>query len=317
VRSRQRRAARRPCTPVGNALLLSSTRDEQLVERARRGDRAASRLLVERHLPLVRHLASDYADLGLPFDDLVQEGSIGLLDAIDRFDPKRGAAFSTFAYWCIRKTITHALTNKGHLIRVPKRLLERRHLVAVASSKLAPANGHEPSSSELAAATGLEPEAVTEALQVPLTVTSLDQVIGDEGLTQAMLLADPTARDPADEALTHELKEVVAEAVAHLPADEQVVVRRHYGLEGEPERLAEIADELGYTSQKTRAIKDRALFHLARALKPASLPLGATKRVASTVRFRTATGTRVGAFLALLLAKASSLLEHADVSPPL
>jgi RNA polymerase primary sigma factor len=262
-------------------------------------------------------VASNYVNLGLPFDDLVQEGSIGLLDAIERFDPRRGAAFSTFAYWCIRKTITHALTEKGHVVRPPKRLLERRHLVAVTSSRFSPENGHEPSTSELAAETGLATEEVAEALKVPLTVASLDEVVGDEGLTRAALLSDATARDPADEAVAHELRDMLADAVAKLPHDEQVVVRRHYGLEGQAQALTAIADDLGYSPQKTRAIKDRALFHLARALQPiVKAPLGAAKRVATASRSRSMI-SRAGALIAVLVTKASSLLEHGDVTPPL
>ena len=287
------------------------------MERARRGDCAATRLLVERHLPLVRCLASNYGDLGLPFDDLVQEGSIGLLEAIERFDPNRGAAFSTFAYWCIRKTITHALTEKGHVVRLPKRLLERRHMVAAASSRLAAINGHEPSAAEVAAATGLAAAAVADALQAPMTVASLDEVVGEEGMTRAALLEDLNTRDPADEAATHELQGLVADAVAQLPADEQAVIRRYYGLDGEPRPLSDIAVEFGFSPQKTRAIKDRALFHLARALKPASASLGAARRAASVVRGRAATISRVGAIVALLLERAASFLEHGDVSPPL
>jgi len=262
-------------------------------------------------------VASNYVGLGLPFEDLVQEGSIGLLDAIERFDPRRGAAFSTFAYWCIRKTITHALTEKGHVVRPPKRLLERRHLVAVASSRFSPANDHEPSMSELAAETGLAAEEVAEALEAPLTVASLDEVVGDDGLTRAALLSDPTARDPADEAVAHELRDMLADAVAKLPDDEQVVVRRHYGLEGQAQALADIADDLGYSPQKTRAIKDRALFHLARALRPVvKTPLGAARRAASAGPYRSMI-SRAGALIVVWIAKVSSLLEHGDVSPPL
>jgi RNA polymerase primary sigma factor len=302
--------------PAGGAL-LPSTRDEELVERARAGDRASSRLIVERHLPLVRRVASNYVNLGLPFNDLVQEGSIGLLEAIERFDPRRGAAFSTFAYWCIRKTITHALTEKGHVVRPPKRLLERRHLVAVTSSRFSPVNGHEPSMLELAAETGLGADEVAEALEVPLTVASLDEVIGDEGLARVALLSDATARDPVDEVAAHELRDMLADAMAKLPHDEQVVVRRHYGLDAQAQSLTEIADDLGYSPQKTRAIKDRALFHLARTLQPiVKAPLAAAKRVASGGRSRSMI-TRAGALIALLATKASSLLVHGDVTPPL
>jgi RNA polymerase primary sigma factor len=300
---------------------LLHTRDEQLVARARQGDRAAQRLLVERHLPLVRAIASRYRDLGLPFDDLVQEGSIGLLEGIDRFDPRRGSAFSTFAYWRVRGAISRALTRNGHLLRLPKQVIERRHTVFATSARLATGNGHEPSAAEIAAATGLSTSAVVEALEAPTAIASLDKQAADGGTTLEALVEDPVARDPADEALVQETEQLVSDAVAQLPPRRRFVIRRHFGLDCKAQSLTEIAAELELSAQKTRAIKDRALHDLARVLKPRSPERAAGAapgRIGSALRRRGALLPRVLPVIAAVVAKASALLvDRGGLDPPL
>ena len=125
---------------------------ERLAARARRGDHVARTELVEEHMGLVRSVAFRYRDLGLPMEDLVQEGAIGLLTAIDDYDSSRGASFSTYAFWRVRAAVTHALTAHGQLLRLPRPVLERRRHVIQARERLAAA-GHEPSLTELAKAT--------------------------------------------------------------------------------------------------------------------------------------------------------------------
>lgn len=283
--------------------------DEQLAERAQRGDRAAGRLLVERHLPLVRRLAARYRNLGLPYDDLVQEGSIGLLDAVDRFDRTRGAAFPTFAYWCIRRSLTHALTQRGHLVRLPKRLIERRTSVAAAARRLGCRNGREPSIQEIAEEMGLAAAEVRGVIEAPISIASLDEPVAKAGAPLGSLVVDESACDPAEEAVAHELRDIVTAAVAELPENEQTVVRRHFGLDGAAEPLNDIATACGVSPQKTRAIKDRALFHLARSLRP---PTGAAR---STARRTSTRALQIGPLVALLVSKVAALLEHADLPP--
>lgn len=284
--------------------------DEQLAGRAQRGDRAASRLLVERHLPLVRRLACRYRNLGLPYDDLVQEGSLGLLDAIERFDRTRGAAFRTFAYWCVRKQLTHALSEKGHLLRLPKRVLERRTVVGAAAATLSARSGHEASVAELVEETGLPAADIREAVNAPVAIASLDELAGDGDLPLSAFVADEAARDPADEAVAHEGHEMICAAIAELPPSEQLVVRRHFGLDGASAPLNEIAAEIGVSPQKTRAIKDRALFRLARSLRPAAVGAARSKRRVSSLALQ------VGPLAAVLASKVATLLEHGDLQPP-
>lgn len=260
---------------------------------------------------LVRRLASRYRNLGLPYEDLVQEGSLGLLDAIERFDRTRGAAFPTFAYWCARKQLTHALTEKGHLLRLPKRLVERRTVIGAAAANLSARNGHEASVTELVDETGLPAADVREAIHAPTALASLDELVGEGDLPVSAFVADEAARDPADEAVAHEAHEMISAAIAELPANEQLVVRRHFGLDGAAESLNEIAAEVGVSPQKTRVIKDRALFHLARSLGPAAVAAARSKRRVSSLALQ------IGPLAAVLASKIAALLEHGDVQPPL
>lgn len=247
----------------------------------------------------------------MPYDDLVQEGSIGLLDAVDRFDRSRGAAFPTFAYWCIRKAVTHALTERGHLVHLPKGLIERRTVVAAVSAGLASRNGREPTAEEIAEDTGLAVAEVREVLQAPMSVVSLDELVRGSDTPLAAVVEDDAAPDPADEVVAHELHDAITAAVADLPANERAVVRRHFGLDGVPEPLNEFAAAQGVSPQKARALKDRALFHLARSLRPPAGTVGRSGRRISSVALQ------IGPLVAALASKLAALFEHADVNPPL
>jgi RNA polymerase sigma factor (sigma-70 family) len=234
---------------------------ERLAARARRGDRDARRLLVEEHLPLVRSIALRYRDLGLPVEDLVQEGSIGLLQAIDSFDPGCGASFSTYAFWRVRGAITHALTERGRLLRIPRPVIQRRRAVSEAQRRLAAA-GRTPSVSELAVATGLSREEVEEALAAPLEVGSLDALEP----SAAAALVDPAA-DPESATIAAQRAHAVVRAVGRLGRRSREVVSRHFGIGQQPETLQRIAADLALSPSRTRALKDDALRELAVALE--------------------------------------------------
>lgn len=227
---------------------------ERLAARARRGDRAARAAVVEEHMGLVRSVAFHYRDLGLPLEDLVQEGAIGLLAAVDDYDPDRGASFSTYAYWRVRAAITHALTAHGNLVRVPRPLLERRREVAHAHERLL-AQGRRTSVAALAEETALTPVDVATALR-PIRVASLD----DD--------APGTAASPQTQLVDGEQAFAVRTAVRRLPRRKRAIVSRHFGLAGEPESLAAIAHDLALSPARTRALKDEALRDLAAALEP-------------------------------------------------
>jgi RNA polymerase primary sigma factor len=208
---------------------------------------------------LVRSVAFRYRDLGVPMDDLVQEGAIGLLTAVDQYEPSFGASFSTYAYWRIRAAVTHAVTAQATAVRIPRPLLERRRAVAMAQQRLAP--GRAPSVRELAAATSLSPEEVIEAL-APASVASLDD---DERPAVDGLATDPS-RGPEAQAIHREEIRAVCRGLRHLTPRKREIVKRHFGLAGSPATLDEIGGDLRLSPERTRALKDEALRELAAAV---------------------------------------------------
>jgi len=239
---------------------------ERLAARARRGDRVARTAIVEEHMGLVRSIAFRYRNLGVPVEDLVQEGAIGLLTAVDEYDPARGTSFSTYAFWRVRAAVTHAVTAHGSLVRIPRPLLERRRQVRAARDLLTK-TGHEPSVSELAAVTSLTGVAVAEAL-APSDVLSLDQPLADGTLLGDHLAGNDGAPDAR--AVSAQERRVLRVALQRLRPRKQAIVKRHYGIDGTPETLVAIASDLQLSPERTRALKDEALRELAADLTAAA-----------------------------------------------
>jgi RNA polymerase sigma factor (sigma-70 family) len=217
----------RPCRPAPPAI------DAKLVMSARAGDREARATLLERHLGVVRHQAARYRGLGLPMEDLVQEGAIGLLRAIDTYDPGRGASFATFARWPVRCAIRRAIVERGRTVRVPRRLLTLRRR---------PGEG--------IAATA-----------------SLDAPVDDTGTPLIALLPDPAAPDPVAETMRHEREGLLRDAIAHLPPRRRYVIEHHFGLSGAPQTLTDLATELHISRQRTQEIRTEGLTALAEELE--------------------------------------------------
>lgn len=213
---------------------------------------------------LARALAHRYRDLGLPVEDLVQEGAIGLLEAVDRFDPRSGATFSTYAFWRVRQSITHALTDQGRVLRLPKKIIERRRAIAGATALLANA-GRVPTTSEIADVTGLSAAEVAEALAAPTAVGSLDAV-REDGTPLEAAIADAAVPDPEAAALAHIEKSEVDRAVARLPDRQRLVISARFGFGREAQTLAEVGAALHVSPVRARAIERSALYGLATEL---------------------------------------------------
>jgi len=229
---------------------------------ARHGDPGARESLVADGLPTVRRIAAAYRDYGLPFEDLVQEGAIGLLAAIDRFDESRGSDFDAYARFQIRRAIRNALTDKARLIRLPKQIVERRRAIERAAARLRAAGVRAPSPDEIAAALGIPEHAVLEAQAAAAAAASLDQSVLPDGSPLETLIADETVPDPEAETAAHERARLVDDAVAALPSRQREVLSRHYGLGREAERITSVADSLHLSRQRTRAIERDALYAL-------------------------------------------------------
>ena len=213
---------------------------------------------------LVHAVAARYQQRGLPLDDLVQEGTVGLLRAIDLFDPARGYKFSTYAVWWIKQAIRHALATQVPLAHVPENVQQERAHLARQAHALHATLGHPPSRADLAAALGL-PRARVDALTAPLPApVPLDQTVGDaETTTLGDLLPDSAALRPDDVAEAQELAAAVRAALATLLPRERAILAARHGLDGEPPRtLQEIGHRLGLTRQAVQQAEVRALARL-------------------------------------------------------
>ena len=248
--------------------VLRVEEERALARRVADGDAEARDVLIEANLRLVVAMARRYQGLGLSFPDLVQEGTVGLIQAVDRFDWRRGRRFSTYAAWWIRQAIRRALTNDSRTIRLPSRLVAKQLATRRAAATLEAGLGRTATTDEIAAATGFDAAAIEGVEGVPLANASLNETVGnDDGGAQLLdLLADATALDPGDEAEETARAEAVRAAVAELRAREREIVESHFGLEGDPHTLEQIAHDLHLAPERVRQIEQHAFATLARRL---------------------------------------------------
>jgi len=248
--------------------LLRPDEERELARLASAGDRRARNRLIECNLRLVVSMARRYQGLGLAFPDLVQEGTVGLIQAVDRFDWRRGRRFSTYAAWWIRQSIRRALTNDSRTIRLPSRLVTKQLAARRAAARLEAALGRAPTVAEIAAVTGIDADAIELAERAPLATASLnDAVRGAEGPGQLLdIVADASARDPEEELEKAAQAESVRAAVARLRERERDIVTSHFGLEGESHTLEEIASDLHLAPERVRQIERHAFATLATKL---------------------------------------------------
>lgn len=248
--------------------VLRAEEERELARRIAAGDTEARDVLIESNLRLVVAMARRYQGLGLSFPDLVQEGTVGLIQAVDRFDSRRGRRFSTYAAWWIRQAIRRALTNDSRTIRLPSRLVAKQLATRRAAATLEAGLGRQATPDEIAAVTGFDAAAVAGVEGVPLANASLNETVGgDEGGAQLVdLLADATALDPFDEAEDAARAEAVRAAVHELRTREREIVESHFGLEGDPHTLEQIAQDLHLAPERVRQIEQHAFATLARRL---------------------------------------------------
>ncbi|HET8872353.1 MAG TPA: sigma-70 family RNA polymerase sigma factor, partial [Gaiellaceae bacterium] len=246
--------------------LLTAAEEVALAKRIERGDSAAKQRMIESNLRLVVSIAKGYRGLGVPFLDLIQEGTIGLNRAVEKFEWRRGFKFSTYATWWIRQSVQRAVANNAQVIRVPVHVVERRQKLARVAGRLEAQLGREPSLEELAEATGIPVQHVSEALGAAEASISLNQSVGgDEEGELGDLFADHEAADPLDEADELLQKEGIRRALEALPARERRVIELRFGFEGEQWTLEAIGAELSVTRERVRQLEAQGLARMHRA----------------------------------------------------
>lgn len=268
--------------------LLTKDEEMALAEGVKRGDRTALNELIESNLSFVVKVSSEYRNLGLPFEDLLNEGNIGLIEAAHRYDASKGTKFITYAIWWIRKSILKALSEHSNLVRVPNYQMKKVREIRDAEASLRRTLGRAPEREEISRRLSKSVVKIDQVLQFSMREVSLDDKVGkDRDKPISDYLVDPASSSPEDDLIHRESNSLVGEALSHLTEQERVVVSFRFGLQGGPPlTLKEIGEKMGISRERVRQIECQAKARLRK--------LFARKRMVHPVPRRAVAGRKAG-----------------------
>ena len=261
---------------IGQVKLLTPEEEIQLAARIKKGDKKAREHMIKANLRLVVKIARDYEGIGLPLLDLISEGNIGLMKAVERFDPKKGGKLSTYGSWWIKQSIKRALANQSKTIRLPVHLVDKISKMRRLAMKLQEELGREPTDEELADELGLTSARVQQMRMAAVRPASLDAPIGDDDSNNfSDVVQDENATSPYDNLEDKTVVNMLQDMVKHLDEREATILRFRYGLDGGTEKtLEEVGEKFGVTRERVRQIQNLALKKLRRMIEK----LESTKR---------------------------------------
>ena len=245
---------------IGSIPLLTPEQERELAKAYQEGDGEAGRRLAEANLRLVVNIAKRYAGHGISFLDIIQEGNLGLMKSIEKFNYEKGYKLSTYATWWIRQAISRAIADQSRTIRIPVHMVETINRIVRTSRKMTMELGREPSSEEIAKRLDMEESKVVEALRVAMEPVSLESPVGEEEDSHLMDFIEDKQMMPADAATLQILREEMAQAMSVLTEREQKVLRMRFGFDdGNPRTLEEVGREFQVTRERIRQIEGKAL----------------------------------------------------------